>query len=267
MGFANTRRLLILWIGAFIGALFLHIALGIQFYFQNSGVSNGGLSSTVMLPLAQEALYLDVGMDSSNQDCDPDLANVSTEAELLQPDFAEQEPEILETVDEVQPEEHQHTEESFHTVEKDDFTEETLEEALPQKLEDKFFEKKIIPIPKAIVKLPSVKVVRSSAAKQGLRTAALEDMLLMEWLAKVQSQLERQKNYVVGQRTSWTKGTVKLEFRVHKQGSIFSSRVVASAGDPELDRLAMVALQRIGSFPPPPPSKVNKIIRVSLIFS
>lgn len=75
------------------------------------------------------------------------------------------------------------------------------------------------------------------------------------------------KNYVIGQRTSGAKGTVKLEFRVHEQGNIFSSRVVVSAGDPALDRLAMVALQRVGFFPPPPPSKVNKIIRVSLIFS
>ncbi|WP_375617147.1 energy transducer TonB, partial [Bartonella sp. AP58NXGY] len=137
--------------------------------------------------------------------------------------------------------------------------------SLPQKVEDKIFEKKAIP--KTVVKKPSVKSVRSVAARQSGSTAGLENMVLMEWLAKVQSQLERQKNYVVGQRTSRTKGTVKLEFRVHERGGIFSSRVVVSAGDPELDRLAMAALQRVGSFPPPPPSKVNKTIRVSLIFS
>ncbi|WP_375665944.1 energy transducer TonB [Bartonella sp. TT121SHDZB] len=261
MSFANTRQLSTLWIGAFIGALSLHIALGAKFYFRNTGVNNGMLSSTVMLTLAQEALYLDVDIDSSNPDHGTDLSSVSTESEQLQPDFAEQEPEILETVEEVQPEELQ------HTVGKDDFAVKSLEESLPQKVEDTIFEKKTIPIPKAVVKLPSAKSMRSSTARQSGSTAALEDILLMEWLAKVQSQLERQKNYVVGQRTSWVKGTVKLEFKVHKQGNIFSSRVVASAGDPELDRLAMAALQRVGSFPPPPPSKVNKIIRVSLIFS
>ncbi|EJF86647.1 energy transducer TonB family protein [Bartonella rattimassiliensis] len=263
MSFANTRQLSTLWVCAFVGALFLHIALGAQFYFRNIGVSKGILSSTVMLTFAQEALYLDVGIDSSSPDRDTDLSNVSTEPELLPPDLAKQEAEILETVDEVQPEGLQR----IYDVEKDDFTVKSLEESLLQKVEDKIFEKKPIPVPKAVVKQLSVKAVHSSVAKQGGSTAALEDMLLMEWLAKVQSQLERQKNYVVRQRTSWAKGTVKLEFRVHKQGNIFSSRVVASAGDPELDRLAMAALQRIGSFPPPPPSKVNKAIRVSLIFS
>lgn len=259
MNFANTRQLSTLWMIAFVGALSLHIALGAQFYFRKVGVSNGMLSSTVMLTLAQESVYLDADIDSSNLDHNPDLSNVSTKSELLQPDLSEQEPEVSETVDDIQPEESQ------HTVEKDDFTVKSLEESLPQKVEDKIFEKKTIP--KTVVKKPSVKAVHSLNAKQSGSTAGLEDMMLMEWLAKVQSQLEKQKNYVVGQRISRAKGTVKLEFRVHERGSIFSSRVVVSAGDPELDRLAMAALQRVGSFPPPPPSKVNKIIRVSLIFS
>ncbi|WP_254493768.1 energy transducer TonB [Bartonella sp. B1099] len=259
MNFANTRQLSTLWIGAFVGALSLHIVLGAQFYFRKTGVSNGMLSSTVMLTLAQESVYMDADRDSSNPDHNTDLSNVSTKSELLQPDLAEQEPEILETADEIQPEKLQ------HTVEKDDFTVKSLEESLPQKVEDKIFEKKTKP--KTVVKQSSVKVARSSTARQSGSTAGLENMVLMEWLAKVQSQLEKQKNYVVGQRTSRAKGMVKLEFRVHEQGNIFSSRVVVSAGDPELDRLAMAALQRIGSFPPPPPSKVNKTIRVSLIFS
>ncbi|QEE09067.1 energy transducer TonB [Bartonella kosoyi] len=259
MNFANTRQLSTLWMVAFVGALSLHIALGTQFYFRKAGVSKGVLSSTVILTLAQESVHLDADMDQSNLDNDIDLSNTSTKPELLQPDLSEQEPEISETVDDIQPEESQ------HSVEKDDFTVKSLEESLPQKVEDKIFEKKAIP--KTVVKKPSVKSVRSVAARQSGSTAGLENMVLMEWLAKVQSQLERQKNYVVGQRTSRTKGTVKLEFRVHERGGIFSSRVVVSAGDPELDRLAMAALQRVGSFPPPPPSKVNKTIRVSLIFS
>lgn len=259
MNFANMRQLSALWIGAFFGALFLHLALGAQFYFRKIGVSNGMLSSTVMLTLVQESVYLDADRDSSNPDHDTDLSNVSTKSELLQPDLSEQEPEISETVDEIQPEEPQ------HTVEKDDFTEKFLEESLPHKVEDKIFEKKTRP--KTVIKQPPVKSVRSSSTRQSGSTAGLEDMVLMEWLAKVQSQLEKQKNYVVRQRISRAKGTVKLEFRVHERGSIFSSRVVVSAGDPELDRLALAALQRVGSFPPPPPSKVNKTIRVSLIFS
>lgn len=260
MNFANTRRLLVLWIGAFVGAFFLHVVLGAQFYFQSIGISNGVRSSAMMLAFAQEIVYSDIDLDFS--DIETDLSNIRTEPEILQPDFSEQESEILETVDEVQPKEFE------HIVEKDDFTvQKPLEEALPQKIEHKALVKKTIPMPKAVVKRAVVKAKHSSTTGQRGNAAALEDALLMQWLAKVQAQLERQKEYVVGQRTSRAKGVVKLEFRIHEQGSIFSSRVVVSAGDPELDRLAMAALQRVGNFPPPPASKVNKIIRVSLIFS
>ncbi|WP_429136336.1 energy transducer TonB family protein [Bartonella heixiaziensis] len=256
MNFANTKQLLTLWIGAFVGAFFLHVLLGAQFYFQSTGVSNGLLSSEIMLTFVQETVYPDVDTDLSDIHTESDI---NTEPKVLQSDLLEQEPEELESVDEVQ------SEEPPHMVGQDDLK--SLEEPLPQKVEHKAFIKKIIPMPKAVVKRSNAKAVRSSSTNKGVGTAGLEDMLLMEWLAKVQSQLERQKNYIVGQRTSRAKGTVKLEFMVREQGSIFSSRVAVSAGDRELDRLAMAALQRVGNFPPPPASKVNKIIRVSLIFS
>ncbi|WP_455466553.1 energy transducer TonB family protein [Bartonella sp. B39] len=258
MIFAKTRRLLVLWIGGFICAFLLHIALGTQFYFYSTGVSNNMLSPTITLTFVQEPLYPDA--DADLLDVDTDLSNVGTELEELQPDLSERESEILEAVNEIQPEE------PPHIVEKDDFAIlKSLEKTLPQKVEYKVLDKK--PMPKALVKRPTIKAVRSSTTSQGGDTAALEDALLVEWLAKVQAQLEMQKEYVVKQRISRAKGTVKLEFRVHEQGSIFSSRIFVSAGNLELDRLAMAALQRVGSFPPPPPSKVNKIIRVSLIFS
>ncbi|WP_345118633.1 TonB family protein [Bartonella pachyuromydis] len=260
MIFVNTRRLLALWIGGFICAVSLHMALGAQFYFSDTGVGNGMLSSPIMLTFVQEPLYSDVDTDSP--DIDTDLSNVSTEPEVLPLDFSEQDSEISEAVDEVQSEDLQ------YTVEKDDFNVlKSLEDPFPQKDEHKVHDKKAVP-QKAMLKQPTViKSVRSSVAAQGGDTAARADALLREWLTKVQAQLEKQKSYVVGQRISRTKGTVTLEFRVHEQGSVFSSRVVASAGDLELDRLAIAALQRVGSFPPPPPSKVNKIIRVSLIFN
>ncbi|MCZ2158159.1 TonB family protein [Bartonella sp. 220] len=260
MIFTNTRRLLTLWVGAFICAFSLHIVLGAQFYFQNTGVSKAMLSPIVMLTVVQEAAYPDVDTDFS--DLEKDLSNMNTEPEELQSDLSKQESENLDTMDEVQPDELQHTEE------KGDFAIlKSLEKPFPQEVERKVIDKKPIPIPKTIVKQSTVKRTRSSTIHQDGDSAAREDALLVEWLAKVQTQLEMQKKYVVGQRNSPAKGTVKLEFRVHEQGSIFSSRVVVSAGDPELDRLAMAALSRVGSFPPPPPSKVNKIIRVSLIFS
>ncbi|WP_409362124.1 energy transducer TonB family protein [Bartonella heixiaziensis] len=256
MNFANTKQLLTLWIGAFVGAFFLHVLLGAQFYFQSTGVSNGLLSSEIMLTFVQETVYSDVDTDLSDIHTESDI---NTEPKVLQSDLLEQESEELESVDKIQSEEPQ------HMVEQDDLK--SLEEPLIQKVEHKAFIKKTIPMPKAVIKRSNAKVVRSFSTNKGGDTAVLEDALLVEWLAKVQAQLERQKKYIVGQRTSRAKGTVKLEFMVREQGSIFSSRVAVSAGDPELDRLAMAALQRVGNFPPPPASKVNKIIRVSLIFS
>ncbi|EJF78331.1 TonB family domain-containing protein [Bartonella birtlesii LL-WM9] len=255
MIFANTRRLLALWIGGFICAFSLHIALGAQFCFYSTGVSNGTPSFPIMLTFLQE--NLSPNFDTDAADIDTSLSNASIDPEILQPDFLEQDSEMLEVVDKNQPEE------SYH---KDDLTVlKSLEELTPQKSEHEVRIQKTIS--KIIAKRSTVKAVRSSSAIQGGDTATREDALLIEWLAKIQEQLEKQKKYVIRQRISRTKGTVTLEFRVHEQGSIFSSRVMVSAGDPELDRLAMAVLQRVSSFPPPPPSKVNKIIRVSLIFS
>ncbi|MET3589479.1 protein TonB [Bartonella silvatica] len=253
----DMRRLLALWVGAFICAFFLHVALGAQFYFYNTiGVHNGMLSPAITSIFVKEVMHSDADTDSL--EIDTDLLNLNTEPEVLQPDFSEQVSQILESVDELQSEEIQ------PHIEKDDFSVvQTLKKTLPQKVEHKA----PLPMPKSVVKPPRVKAVRSLVTSHGGDAAALEDTLLVEWLAKVQAQLEMQKKYVVGQRISRAKGTVKLEFRVHEQGSIFSRRVVVSAGNPELDRLAMAVLQRLSSFPPPPPSKVNKIIRVSLIFS
>ncbi|GAA5093798.1 TonB family protein [Bartonella acomydis] len=255
MIFANTRQLLILWIGGFVCAFSLHIALGAQFYFSSTGVSNGTPSFPIMLTFNQETLLQDFDTDSA--DIDIDLSNISTEPEILQPDFPEQESEILEAVDKDQLEE-AHRKDDLAVLK-------SLEEFSSQKSEHEMRIKKTKP--KIVTKHSTVNAVRSSSTAQSTDTAAREDALLIEWLAKVQEQLEKQKKYVIRQRISRTKRTVTLEFRVHEQGSIFSSRLVTSAGDPELDRLAIEVLQRVSSFPPPPPSKVNKIIRVSLIFS
>ncbi|WP_455482374.1 energy transducer TonB family protein [Bartonella sp. B35(2025)] len=261
MNFANTRWLSTLWVGAFISAFFLHIALGARFYFQNSNVSNKGtISPVVMLTFAQEIVRSDVDTDSL--DVDTDLSDINPDLEVLQSDFSEQKPEILESMDEVEQEDSQ------YTVEKSDFTvPKPLKKSLPKKIENKALVKKQLPKSKTTMEQLDTKAIHSSTDSYGSNAAALERALLEKWLEKVQTQLERQKKYVVGRRTSRAKGTVQLEFKVHEQGNIFSSRVVLSAGDQELDRLAIAALQRVGAFPPPPPSKVNKIIRVSLIFS
>ncbi|WP_336294089.1 energy transducer TonB family protein [Bartonella sp. CB169] len=262
MNFVYTRQLLTLWIGAFICSFSLHVALGARFYFYSTGVSNGMSSTAIMLTFAQEQETVSPVVDTDLQDLGTDLSNVSTELEKSQLGLLEHKSEVLEPVGEVQPEELQ------HTAEKDDLEIiKSLEKLPPQKMTHKAPDRQPISMPKAVIKRSTVNAVRSSTISQGGDTAEVKDALLVEWLSKVQAQLEMQKKYVVRQRISRAKGTVKLEFRVHEHGDIFSSRVVVSAGDAELDRLAMSALQRVGSFPPPPPSQINKVIRISLIFS
>ncbi|WP_336276300.1 energy transducer TonB family protein [Bartonella sp. CB178] len=251
MNFSNIRQLSILWVCAFIAAFSLHVGLGARFYFQKSGVSNGTLSQTIMLTFVQDEKTINLDANTDFLDSNADIPDVSTYTEVLHPDL-EQESELPESVNEIQSEEVQ------NTTEKDDF---------------------ITPVPEIKRKTTVEKIKRKSKAvtekldKKGahLITAgnvvSPESALLAKWLAKVQAQLEKQKNYVVKRRISRAKGTVQLEFKISEQGDIFSSRVVRSSDDEELDRLAMTALQRVGSVPPPPPSKVNKIIRISLIFN
>ncbi|WP_336279010.1 energy transducer TonB family protein [Bartonella sp. CB175] len=256
MNFANIGRSLTLWFGSFLGAFSLHIGLGAQFYFwDNPSVSNGMLSQTVMLTFAQdqEIAYPDTDITSENTDTE-NIFNADSDSKALPSDFSEQDPEVLEPKEEVQ-------EESQSIAEKNDFI-----MSIP-KIEKKKRIKKTTQKPKPVVKQLNAKVISQSTFSRGGDTAALESALLAEWLAKVQAQLEKQKNYVVRQYTSRAKGTVQLEFRVHEQGGIFSSRISLSSGNQELDRLAMAALKRVGTFPFPPPSKVNKIMRISLIFS
>ncbi|WP_208541098.1 MULTISPECIES: energy transducer TonB family protein [Bartonella] len=260
MNFTNTRRLSILWIGAFMSALSLHAVLGIQFYFQNINVSDNVFPPAIMLTFAQEISHPNI--------------NTNTDLEILQSSVLEQEQKISEpALNEVQSMESQFSEEMQSSqelqpiIEKNDFiVEKTLKESQTSKMAHKALVKKALSVSKIAAKQSDTKSVHSFAVSKNNYTK-LDDALSMQWLAKVQAQLERQKNYVIRHRTTHAKGVVQLEFKVHKQGNIFASRIAFSSNDQELDRLAMAALQRVGILPPPPSSKENKIIRISLIFN
>ncbi|WP_102830229.1 energy transducer TonB family protein [Bartonella bovis] len=252
MNFTNTRRLSILWIGAFISALSLHTALGIQFYFHNVDVNDSVLPPTIMLTFAQEITR----------------PNINTDLEVSQSSFSEQEQKISESaLNELQSEEIQSSQETQPIIEKNDFIiQQTLKKSQTSKIERKALVKKALSVSKSAAKRSDAKSIHSVAVSKGNYTE-LDDALSMQWLVKVQAQLERQKNYIMRQRTTHAKGVVQLEFKVHKQGNIFSKRIALSSNNQELDRLAMAALQRVGTLPPPPSSKENKIIRISLIFN
>ncbi|MEL6089017.1 energy transducer TonB family protein [Bartonella schoenbuchensis] len=262
MNFTNTRRLSILWVGAFMSALSLHAALGIQFCFQNINVSDNVFPPAIMLTFAQEVSHPNI--------------NTNTDLEMLQSSVLEQEQKISElALNEVQSMESQFSEEIQSSqelqpvIEKNDFiVEKTLKKSQTSKMAHKALVKKALSVSKIAAKQSGAKSVHSFAMSMSKGNyTKLDDALSMQWLAKVQAQLERQKNYVIRHRTTHAKGVVQLEFKVHKQGNIFASRIALSSNDQELDRLAMAALQRVGILPPPPLSKENKIIRISLIFN
>ncbi|AQX19441.1 energy transducer TonB family protein [Bartonella sp. WD16.2] len=261
MNFTNTGRLSILWVGAFMSALSLHAALGIRFYFQNVNMSDSVfLPPTIMLTFAQEISHSNI--------------NTNTDLEILQSSFSEQEQKISESaLNEVQSigsqfsEEIQSSQESQPIIEENDFmVQKAFKKSQTSKMEHKALVRKALSVSKTVAKQSNAKSVHSLSVGKDNNTK-LDDALSMQWLAKVQAQLERQKNYVMRHRTTHAKGVVQLEFKVHKQGNIFSSRIALSSNDQELDRLAMAALQRVGILPPPPLSKENKIIRISLIFN
>ncbi|MCZ2328522.1 TonB family protein [Bartonella sp. F02] len=263
MNFANTKHLSILWIGAFFIAFSLHVVLGVQLYFQNIGVSSDVVSPVMTITFVQEITHTD--FDRENIDADLDRG---MDPEVQQFDFFKQDQEML--VPEINEFKLEETplENLQPVAQKNDFiASQSLKQNLAPEMTRKIIVKKTSEISKIVKKQHhDVKAARSHVSAQKNNAATLEDMLLMQWLTKVQEQLEKQKQYVVRQRISYAKGTVQLEFRVHEHGYIVSRRIARSSGDKDLDRLAMAALQRVGILPPPPLSKVNKIIRVSLIF-
>ncbi|AGF74306.1 TonB protein [Bartonella australis AUST/NH1] len=253
--FAHTELLPTLWVGAFVSALSLHIALGIKFYFQSVDISDDVHPPAIMLTFAHEVVHSAIDAALPDVDIDSEVPPFS----FLKPEFSRS------VLNEVQGEKSQSIEE------KSDFIAPTpLKKFFSSKTERGAFVKQPSPTLKTTAKNENTKRGRLSATfatDNGNGTAVFAGSSPMQWLAKVQAQLERQKGYLARQRIGLAKGVVQLEFKVHEQGDIFSSRVAVSSGDHELDQLAITALQRVGIFPPPPVSKANKIIRVSLIFN
>ncbi|AQX27683.1 MULTISPECIES: energy transducer TonB family protein [unclassified Bartonella] len=248
---ANIWRISALWIGAFWGALALHIGIGAQLYFKSTHMNDIVFTPMVMLIVAPEIIHPDV----------------NTNSEILEFGVLKQEETSKSELSKVHPAEYQIAEKPQSIVEKSNFKVlKPLEKSSPSKMNrEVFMQKRLSTLNVAAKKI--IKKTHSFTASKDNNTAAFDGALSKQWLAKVQARLEKQKNYIVGQRISSVQGVVQLEFKVREQGDIFASRIMISSGNQELDWLAMMALKRVEIFPPPPREMVNKTIRVSLIFS
>ncbi|CBI76097.1 TonB protein [Bartonella clarridgeiae 73] len=249
---ASIWRISALWIGAFGGALALHIGIGAQLYFKSIYMNDIVFPPMVMLLVEPEIMH----------------PNVNADSEILELGVLKQEEILKSELSKVHPEEHEIAEELESIVEKSNFTVlKPLEKSSPSKINRKVFIQKQLSTLNVTAKKINVKKAHSFTASRDNNTALFDNALSGQWLAKVQAQLEKQKNYIVGQRISSVQGVVQLEFKVSEQGDIFASRIMLSSGNQELDWLAMMTLKRVDIFPPPPREMVDKTIRVSLIFS
>ncbi|KZM37866.1 energy transducer TonB [Bartonella bacilliformis] len=266
MNDAITERLSTLWVGAFIVALSLHVALGVQFYFQNVGAHNYIVSPSIMLAFEQEIIHPDLSIDTDLEVLQDDF--VKLDHDMLEPVLHETQPEEFSPLEEtLSSEKFQSTEELQSITEKNDFmVPKPLKKSSPLEREQENIIQKSSSVLKAKIRKSDEKTIDSFTSSKQNNAEALDDALSKKWLAEVQAQLERQKKYIMRQRIRRVKGVVRLEFKVHEQGNIFASRIALSSGDQELDRLAMAALRRV-VVPPPPLSKMNETIRVFLIFN
>lgn len=88
----------------------------------------------------------------------------------------------------------------------------------------------------------------------------------IKWLAKIQSHLERQKNYLRNRSSAYPAGTVQLTFSVAENGAVEAPRPVQPAGSPELEQLALNILKRASPLPRPPGDMAGKNIIIPLVF-
>lgn len=68
----------------------------------------------------------------------------------------------------------------------------------------------------------------------------------------IAAQLRRHKRYPEEAQRKGVRGTVRISFTISKSGHVTGSRLVASSGEPSLDREVRAMLQRASPFPPIP---------------
>jgi len=93
-----------------------------------------------------------------------------------------------------------------------------------------------------------------SGSGPGLGPGAGTGSLLQGYLREVRRLLERQKQYPRAAQRLNIQGVAVLNFTIHADGSITTTRVSRSSGNGLLDEAAQGTVRRVGRFPPLPPA-------------
>lgn len=90
------------------------------------------------------------------------------------------------------------------------------------------------------------------------------------WQAQVLARLERFRSYPAGARVRREQGVVRVQLRVNREGQVLSARVQQGSGHAELDRAALVTVQRAQPLPAIPaelPQELELLVPVEFFIS
>lgn len=86
---------------------------------------------------------------------------------------------------------------------------------------------------------------------------------MVTWQAQVLGHLEKFKRYPRGAQRYRYEGTVRVRYKVNRQGTVLSVHLDSSSGHQELDAEALAAVQRASPLPQPPTDIPGDPVEVS----
>ncbi|MGB3389323.1 MAG: energy transducer TonB [Pseudaminobacter sp.] len=208
----------------------------------------------------------------------------SAEAEMVEPleeplETAALEPDTIEPIEDVQPEEveTQTVEPLIDEIEVPDVVTPEVVAMLPQPrpiLEDKPKEKPAPKKPKRVEKKPErkeptpktaeAKPTPSEQNSRSSKASKAPSVSPARWQSRVLAWINRHKRYPRGAKSRGEEGMVQVSFAINASGSVISARIASSSGNPELDKAALEMVNRASPVPAPPPELASSRMKLSL---
>lgn len=188
------------------------------------------------------------------------------------------EPDIVEPVEDVQPqEETEISEPLIDEIEVPDVVTPEVVAMLPQArpvLEEKPKEKPAPRKPRQVQKKPEkkepaprvteAKPMPSEQNSRSSKASKAPTVSPARWQSRVLAWINRHKRYPQGAKSRREEGMVQVSFAINASGSVVSARIASSSGNPELDRAALEMVNRASPVPAPPPEIASNHMKLSL---
>lgn len=209
----------------------------------------------------------------------------SAETETAEPvqeplETAALQPDTIEPVQDVQPEEPQAIEPLVDEIEVPEVVTPEVMAMLPQPrpvIKAKPKEKPAPKKPKQVEKKQDkhdskepaarkaqAKPVPSAKSSKSSKASKAPSVSPARWQSKVLAWINRHKRYPRGARSRREEGLVQVSFAINASGSVVSARVARSSGNAELDKAALDMLHRASPVPPPPPEIASNRMSLSV---